>query len=128
MLIHGKDRQFFLSVQASLEIAELCPDGDLARIREVLTGNTTKAIRFIARFVAAMNRGYENNRKYEEPGYTPDPMTVDEVLTLSYAEMTALEDEALKAFYGDVKTEIETKELKDSKSSPKKEEGTTQAD
>lgn len=121
MIIHGKERSFLMTVQASVDIAEMCPDGDLSRVREALDGSQMKALRFIAKFIAALSRGYENNRKYEEPGYDPDPLTVDEILSMPFSEIKAVETEALKAFYGSAKTEIDTKDQ------PKKEEGTAEA-
>lgn len=112
MIIHGKERAFLMTVQASVDIAEMCPDGDLMRVREVLEGPQTKSLRFIAKFIAALSRGYENNRKYEVPGYEPDPLTVDEILSMPFSEIMATEKEAMKAFFGSAKTEIEIKESK----------------
>ena len=120
MIVHGKERSFLLTVQASVEIAEMCPGGDLARVREALEGPQTKSLRFIAKFIAALSRGYESNRKYEEPGYEPDPLTVDEILSLPFTEVMAVEKEALRSFYGSTKTEIEVED------SSKKAEGTTE--
>ena len=121
MIIHGKERLFLLTVQASVDIAEMCPDGDLARIAEVLEGPQAKSLRFIAKFVAAMNRGYENNRKYEEPGYDPDPLTVDEILSMPLSDIMEAENEAMREFRMNAKSEIEVKDQ------PKKEEGTAEA-
>ena len=107
MTVHGKERGFLLTVGASAEIAELCPGGELDRIGEVLEGPYAKTLRMVAKIIAAMSRGYENNRKYEEPGYVPDPLTVDEILALPTPELKALEDEALAKFAQDTKPAVE---------------------
>lgn len=121
MIVHGKERSFLMTVQASVEIAEMCPDQDLTRIAEAFDQPTAKSIRFIAKFIAALSRGYENNRKYEEPGHEPDPLTVDEILSMPLTDIKALESEAFAAYFGSTKREIEVKE------SSKKGEGITEA-
>lgn len=121
MIVHGKERSFLLTVQASVDIAEMCPGGDLGRIGEALEGPTNKNLRFIAKFIAALSRGYESSRKYEEPGHEPDPLTVDEIMSMPFKEITALLSEAMTVFSEGTKTEVELKD------SPKKEEGTAEA-
>ena len=59
MIINGKERKFFLTVGASCAIAELCPDGDIAKIGELFRGRYSKNMTSVAKFIAAMNRGYE---------------------------------------------------------------------
>lgn len=112
MIIHGKERKFLLTVGASAEIAELCPDGDLSRIGEALGVSFAKNLRFIARMIAAMSRGYEENRKYMEPGYEPDPLTVNEVLSLQMSEIKELQDEAFAAFKADTAPSVEVEQPK----------------
>ena len=38
MIIFGKERGFSFTVGASVEIAEMCPDGDLTKIEKFLSG------------------------------------------------------------------------------------------
>lgn len=118
MIVHGKERNFLLTVGASSEIADLCPGGDLSRIGEVLEGSYNKTLRTVAKMIAAMSRGYENNRKYEEPGYEPDPLTVDEIMSLPTKVLGELEAEALAKFSEDSGTSVEVEE-------PKKDNGVT---
>lgn len=118
MLIHGKERELLLTIQAASEISEMCPGGDLGRIDEILKLPTMKSLNFAAKMIEAMSRGYEANRKFNEPGYTPDPLTTEEIMALTMPELTALEKEALLKFGIDAKPSVELKE------SPKKEEGT----
>ena len=114
MIIHGKERKFLLTVQASIDVAEMCPDGDLSRIGEVLSVDSKlpKSMRMIAKMIAAMSRGFESNRKYEEAGYEPDPLTVDEIMALPMQTLKELQDEALQAFKSSVEPKIELKESK----------------
>ena len=113
MVIHGKERNFLLTVGASAEIAELCPDGDITRLGELLTQNNSgKQLRSIAKVIAALSRGYESSRKYEEPGYEPSPLTADEILTLTMEELTQLRDEAFDKFVQDSKPTVEVEPSK----------------
>ncbi len=112
MVVHGKERNFLLTVGASAEIADLCPGGDLSRIGEVLDGNYNKTLRTVAKIIAAMSRGYENNRKYEEPGYEPNPLTVDEIMSLPTNVLKQLESEALSKFSEDSETSVNVEETK----------------
>ena len=45
MIINGKDRKFLLTIGASAEISDLCPQGDLARLGEVFNQSYAKQIR-----------------------------------------------------------------------------------
>ena len=55
MEIFGEEYGFKLTIGASAAIAELCPDGDLARIEEVLDEKrVAKVINFTASFIEAM--------------------------------------------------------------------------
>lgn len=114
MIINGKERKFFLTVGASCTIAELCPDGDIANIGKLFdSGRYSKNMTTIAKFISAMNRGYEERTN---PGAEkPDVLTVRELMSLTMDEFTQAENEAFAAFNGDTKTTIETAEPKGSK-------------
>lgn len=112
MIVHGKERNFLLTVGASAEIAEMCPGGEISRIGEILEGPYNKVLRTTAKIIAAMSRGYENNRKYEEPGYVPEPLTVDEIMALPTGILHKLEEEALAKFNADTGTSVEIEEPK----------------
>lgn len=107
MLIHGKERKFKLTVGASARVSEFCPDGDITRIADALKGSYATTMHNIAEIIAALSEGYENARAYEEEGYTPCPLTTPEILTLSMAELSALQNEALSAFSADAQTSVD---------------------
>lgn len=114
MIINGKERNFFLTVGASCSIAELCPDGDIANIGKLFAGGRySKNMTTIAKFIAAMNRGYEERTN---PGAEkPDVVTVRELMSLTMDEFTQAQSEAFAAFNDDSKTTIETADPKGSK-------------
>lgn len=115
MTVHGKERNFKLTVGASEAIAEMCPDGDLARIGEILDGPYTAVAKVAMSVIAELNRGYEEAKGYEEPGYTPDPITIAELSTLEFRELVAMQREALAAFRRDSTPTVEIEPDKDAK-------------
>ena len=98
MQVHGREVGFLFTVGASVEISELCPDGDLSRLGELLEGQYGKVTRDTATIIAALSEGYEQAMAFEAPGYKPQSLTVDELLSLSFAEFGALQAAALDAW------------------------------
>ena len=107
MFLHGREVGFKLTIGAAAKVAALCPDGDLNRISELFAGGYAKTIDALAAFIAAMSDGYEQARRFEEPGYQPQPLTADEVLCLSPDELGEVQAAAMAAFTGDQKPKIE---------------------
>lgn len=120
MQVHGREVGFRFTVGASAKISDLCPDGDISRLGEVLEGQYGKVARDSAAIVAALSEGYEQARAYEAPGYKPAPLTVDEVMTLRVDEFNALQQAALAAWTEDSKPTVEVEP-------EKKEDGEDQA-
>lgn len=113
MVIHGKERGFALTIGATIEIAEFCPNGDISRVGDAITkGGYAKQMRNIVKLIVALNRGYEEKRKFEEPGYASEPLTEAEVASLTTGELTELQVEAMAAFGQDAQSTVETKPSK----------------
>ena len=115
MQIYGREVGFRFTVGASAKISDLCPDGDISRLGEVLEGQYGKVARDSAAIVAALSEGYEQAQAYEVPGYRPRPLTVDEVMTLRVGEFAALQQAALAAWTEDSRPTVEVE--------PEKKEG-----
>lgn len=107
MYIFGKDYGFMLTVGASGEIADLCPDGDIERLGEALEGSYNQTLNVATGMIVAMSRGFETHRAFEEPGYKADPLTRDMILALSQADFKALEEEAVAAFSSSTRRSVE---------------------
>lgn len=115
MTINGYDYHFLLTVGASAEIADLCPDGDMTNLAKVLDGKFSDTIGVTAALIAALSRGYEDNKSYAIDGYTPHYLTVGEIRTLTQAQFADLQQEALVAFTESQKTTVEVEESKKNK-------------
>ena len=107
MKIFGEDYGFALTVGASAKIADLCPDGDLTRIAEVLEGSYSKTVNFTASFIEAMAKGFDDARRYAGEEITHKPLTADMVLALPSDVFKEVQDAALASFRGDTETTVE---------------------
>jgi len=108
MLIHGREVHFLLTVGATRAVARMCPEGDISNIGLIFEGKSTdKMIDVIAELAAAMSSGYEDQKKYLEQGYVPNPISKDEVLTLTIQELEDLQKELMGELGAGMMTEIE---------------------
>ena len=105
MKIGTRDYGFRLTVGASVEIAKLCPDGDLARIGEAVGKGYGDQALTMANVIVALNHGYVASEAFE--GRKAHSLTLENVLSLSPAVFADMSSEAFKAFMGDVDGEIE---------------------
>ena len=112
MKVHGREVKFLRTVWAVNEVAKVCPMNDIGRIMEKLkTKSTVELNETWAVFICALNGGYEMAQKYEDKDYKPNPLTVDELYTLSEEDFATLIREATEAWYGD-KITVEVEESK----------------
>lgn len=112
MKVHGREVKFLRTVWAVNEVAKVCPMNDIGRIMEKLkTKSTVELNETWAVFICALNGGYEMAQKYEDKDYKPNPLTVDELYSLSEEEFASLIREATEAWYGD-KITVEVEESK----------------
>lgn len=120
MQIYGREVGFRFTVGASAKISDLCPDGDITRLGEVLEGQYGQVTRDTAAIMVALSEGHEQARSFEEPGYKPQPITAEEVMSLTMSEFNALQQAALAAWTEDSKPTVEVEP-------EKKESGKAQA-
>lgn len=108
MQIYGKEYGFAFTVGAHAEIAAFCPGGDLSRLDELFAdGNQANMSKHTVDLICALSRAREAQRSFEEPGYTPAPLTPEIVCSLDFATFAALQDEAMAAMRIDGKGTVE---------------------
>ena len=120
MKVYGREINFLRSVEATIKIADLCPDKDIENVDKLFDGTYQVSQTTAAAFMAIMSEGFENRKLFEEPGYQPRPLGEKEALSLSTEEFNELFGEAVKAYAGEkptVETEVKkTKKAEDKKS------------
>ena len=107
MKIFDEEYGFMLTVGASAAIADLCPDGDLNRMGEVLEGRFSQTINFTASFIAAMAKGFDDAKRFAGEEVTHKPLTAEMVKALPSDLFKEVQAAALAAFQGDTKTTVE---------------------
>lgn len=118
MKVNGREVKFKRTVMATCKIAEICKDGDIKNAESLFDGNYQTSQQTAAKFLAILSEGYEMNRKYQEPEYTPRPLTAEEALNLTEADFSELFIEAVTAYSGEKPT-IETEPAKGKKKAAK---------
>lgn len=107
MEIAGRNYGFMLTAGAAADLADMCPDGDISRMGELMADVNGKSLRDTAKVLAILSAGYEDNRQLMEPGYEPHPLTERMVLAMSMQQIRLLQDEAMGNFGTDAKTTVE---------------------
>lgn len=108
MFIHGRDVHFLLTVGATKKIARLCPDNDIQNISLVFEAkDTDKMIDTLAALAEAMSEGYEKQQKYINPSYKPQPLTQEEVLSLTINELSDLQNELMNEIGAGMATDVD---------------------
>ena len=114
MKVYGREINFKRTVEATINIADMCPDSDIANADKLFDGTYQVSQKTAASFMAILSKGYENHKSFEDPGYEPNPLTVREALSLESNEFDALFVEAVRAYTGEKPT-VETEPPKDKK-------------
>ena len=107
MKIYDEEYGFMLTVGASAEIADLCPDGDLNRMSELLQGRFSQTINFTASFIQAMAKGFDDAKRFAGEEVTHRPLTAEMVKALPSNVFKDVQAAALAAFRGDTETTVE---------------------
>lgn len=105
MKIGNKEYGFRLTVGASVQIAKLCPEGDISRIAEAVGTNYGKQAEVLAQIVSALSNGYAAAEAFE--GRKANRLSVEDVLSVDPKTFEELTKEAFSVFGTDVKGEIE---------------------
>lgn len=107
MQVYGREVGFRFTVGASVKIADLCPDGDIERLGELLDGSYGQVSRDIVAIVVALSEGYEQAQRFEDPAYKPRTLSVEEIMSLRPAEFMELQSAAMAAWAEDKKATVE---------------------
>ena len=110
MKIGNREYGFKLTVGASVQIAKLCPGGDLSKIGKAIGNGYGEQAEAMAAMIVALNNGYAASEEFE--GRKAHRLTLENVLSLSPAVFADLSVEAIKAFQRDVNGDMEVESEK----------------
>ena len=114
MKVYGREINFLRTVEATIKIADMCPDSDIANADKLFDGTYQVSQQTAASFMAILSKGYEDHKSFEDHGYEPNPLTEREALSLSGDEFNELFVEAVSAYTGEKPT-VETEPPKSKK-------------
>ena len=109
MEIFGREINFLKTVWAGVEITKISPDHDPKRLAELFGGDGLVSQETAIKFVRILNEAYEKKRAFEDPSYTPAPLTEEEIMYLTDNEFEVLFEAAIEAYTGEEIT-VETEE------------------
>ena len=70
MKIRGKEIKFLRTAKTTADLADLCPNGDIAKLPTVFkTGKYSEIVENSAKFIHIMHKGYEMNLKLNDKDY-----------------------------------------------------------
>lgn len=98
MTVNGKEVQFKATVGALINISELCPEGDVNRVAELVNGMNATTLRMSVKLIMYLSAG---------------TLTEDELMNMDVNELQALLDEAFKAFRADQEGKVHVVPKKD---------------
>lgn len=107
MQVYGREVDFRFTVGASAKISDLCPEGDIERLGELLNGSYGQVSRDTAAIIVALSEGHEQARHFEDPAYKPWPLSMEEIMSLRPAEFMDLQRAAMAAWVEDKKATVE---------------------
>lgn len=113
MEINGRYYGLLLTVSAASEIAQLCPGENFEHLNDVIfSPSIPVSNNAIINMACALSRGYESHRAFDDPGYTPAPLTPELLATLSLLELWQLRGEAIQAFNAGLTTTVKVDDSK----------------
>lgn len=111
--INGREYGLKLTVGAALAITEICPAEDLSKLNDALYYPMLHmANENTIRFIVALSEGYESAKAFNDPGYTPDPITRELLETVTLGELFQLRNEAIAVYNRDTQPSVETENEK----------------
>lgn len=105
--------KFKLTVLAAAEIADFCPEKDIAKIGEVMQ-TYPDTVKNGARFILALNRGYIMSEIAKDPKANKGlkVITEDEIFSLEPDEFMNLLEKAMECFGVDKEPSVEVEPTK----------------
>ena len=111
MNIYGHEYGMLYTVGAQQELAELCPDGDLSRLKEVMRGKTSERTPEAAKIPMILSDWHERAKSLQAAAgggsYTPAPLSWDVIQMLTVQEFGVLMTEAFLCMARDMGRTVE---------------------
>lgn len=108
MELNGREVGFWGSVMANRRVAEICPNKDMSKFKQLVSGDTVTSIEASVKLVCILSEAYEEHMKRLDKSYVKRPITADELYDLPVGRLAEFTDAAAEALLEGSKTTIET--------------------
>lgn len=112
MKVNGRNVKFKYTIWASIQISKMCPEGKQENIAKIFEGSDEEIVHNVNEFMLTLNKAYIDAEKFANPDFNEKPLTLEELMFLDRKEYSQLQDEAIAAYYGDMKRETTTEPVK----------------
>ena len=121
MVIRGIERGFELNVQSHAEIEKLCEGEDFSNFMKLFKGKTQgENVQLDMQIACILNKGFEDHKAFDDPKYSPNYLTMDDMRFMTITDVQKLEQELINAIMADSETTVHGEPPKPSKGSGKK--------
>lgn len=112
--VRGVKYDLLLTNGALAEIADICPEGDLAKLNEAMAGKGR--IKNISYMIAAMSKGAELAKEYDAKAagkdYAPRALGINDLLSLPAARLGELAEAVKTAIKEGTETQVQLEPAK----------------
>lgn len=116
MKLYNKNYEFLLTVGAVSKVSELCPQGDLSKITEILDGPYANVLEVIAQLAEAMTAGYiQNADLFYGTHKDYEVLTSEMVKALPAPLFKGVKEAVVKAFADGVASNIDAEQAENTK-------------
>lgn len=112
MKIRGREIKFLRTVKATVDIMSICPDENIERLPELMSGSLKVSTEVGAKIIHALNEGYEMNKHFDDPTYKPNIISEEEILYLDNNVYNELLASAFASIGNGAETTIEAEKPK----------------
>lgn len=108
MEIFGHEYGFMFTVQASVDLAEICPEKKLENLDKLFSAeDMTASMTAAANMAAILSKAHEQYKRFEDPAYEPCVLTVEMALALPHKQFAQLQKAAMESIQAGKETEVE---------------------
>lgn len=108
MKIFGHEYGFMFTVQASVELAAICPEKKMENLDKLFSENDAAASMVAAAKMAEiLSRAHEHHKKFMDRDYEPNVLTAGMALALSHKQFAELQKEVMQSIQAGKETEVE---------------------
>lgn len=108
MKIFGHEYGFMFTVQASIDLAAICPEKKIENLDKLFAEDDAAASMVAAAKMAEiLSRAHEQNKKFMDPEYEPCILTAPMALALPHKQFSLLQKEVMESVQAGKETEVE---------------------